>query len=134
MRNRLLPVAIAVIIPVALGYFIFSSTERLPLVKTEEVAVMQINSPPGQVQQNITDKQKIAPIVRYYNRAKILKNGDGTTPNALIELKLFDGRIVSILSLYTDTVTIGIKDKSGYKQYNAKSPELAKYLESIPKK
>lgn len=133
MKNRLLPVAIVIIVAIALGYFIYSSPERLPMVKTEEITVIEVYSTTGQVLQNITDKQVIAPVIRYYSQAKILNSSDNNPSIARLELKIYDGRVVSIRPLGTDTVTIGIKDKSGYKQYEVLSPDLVKYLENIIK-
>ncbi len=132
MRNWLLGLMALVFIGVNVWYFSSAPADRLPLVKTEEVTVMELHSPPGKIQKSITNKQQIAGIIRYYNTAKVLRNSFGTTPTKKIQLNLYDGRIINIWPLNTEMVSIGIKDQAAYKQYNVEAPELVEYFNTIP--
>lgn len=132
MRNWLISLMVLVILGVNLWYFNTGPAEKLPMVKTEEVIVMEIQSPPGQIRQSITNKQQIAGILRYYNTAKVMRNSFGTTPTKKIQFNIFDGRIIGLWPLNSEMVGVGIKDKTGYKQYNVQAPELVDYFRTIP--
>lgn len=129
--KRVLPVLLLVIL--TLGYTIYSASNRLPQIKTEGVTVMELNSPSGQVIQAITDKNKIAQVVRYYSSAKVLAKGSNDSPGAILKLKLFDRREINISPLAAEKITVGIKKGEEYQRYHVQSPELASYLANLPK-
>lgn len=131
MKHKGLIIAVLAFVVLCIGYFMTRPAETLPLVTPEGVAVLQIQVPPGQVRENITDIQKISPLVHYYRTSKILRSSAKPKPDKLLVMKMYDGTTVKIWPQSAKTVAIGIIEKNAYHQYNVESVGLADYLAAI---
>lgn len=132
MKKLFIILAVFMFLGVNIYYLTDKPKVRLPLLKTEEVTMLELQKPPGTMKSNTVDKAKIAVVVRGFNTARIARNSFGSNPDRVLILRLADGRLINIWPSNTQQVRIGILEAGKTSQVSANSPELARYLANPP--
>ncbi|NLM27734.1 MAG: hypothetical protein GX211_06095 [Clostridiaceae bacterium] len=120
-------IAAAVVFIFFAGYYIisniFSGHSRINVSEVQSITINTIVFEPD------SNQEEISEFIRIYNSAKVLRKDYDTTPSYLIEIKLKNGKKISIQGTTQSFHYVN----EGEKSYKISSDGMSYYLRNITK-